>query len=757
MTFTPFPWKNKGEAEPTKLNRQNLNAAEEAIATAVGNGEIAPGVLRDTRGTTAGDLLLFNGTSFVRLPKGSNGQYITVRSDGTVGYLTPQLLDFRAQYGAKCDGTVRNCGTTLNSFSVTCVSAETAWVGRVVTGPNVPRSTTVESVVAGVSFTMTKEATATGAVKLLVGSDDSGALNSFLEDLIAARGSTPSDANAVEVSISPKALAIPPGICVFAEPVSVNEHVNYGGLVKGAGRGSTFIVFAPKTANQSLLTNNQSLQFITWQDITWQSSDSTAQWLNSIGPFSQNYVFDRQDWRGTWKHVIALSGSNNNSEFEFNHCGFYGAWESMLYSPTVGGGGSDQYLNFRFYSCQAEYPKGNLIDMSTGGSIDFLGGSLIHKGNGEEEQIFFALRGESHSGATTRLNVSGARIEHRHARSKLVYCEWENGDIRFESVDGGADNTVSGFPPTTEVKTTLTAEIAAGTSLIPVTASGGAHPFTVGMQVYLDPGVLLSGEAGVVKAVPDGTHIELVAATANIHLNAAKVEQATRKYLTAVDIKFPRTLKVKFDTCELPGQHRYWYSNAYYEFRRTFIYDTCRLLDWEYTGEFIQSRSNDGSENGGNKPPVKFRDCTDSVGAGGWKRKINGTVNGNTATGTNRELHTVEFKTREGQLPSTATVTNLERFIHKEAVIVAVRSRKGAVGTNTSKTWVYKLLDESNGGAVIAEVKGNGTVEWKTGWNFEEKLNLHMTGATPQWSLKLTEENVVEGNVASWFEVDYIA
>lgn len=35
MAFTPFPWKNKGEPSPTKLNRQNLNAAEEALVSQV--------------------------------------------------------------------------------------------------------------------------------------------------------------------------------------------------------------------------------------------------------------------------------------------------------------------------------------------------------------------------------------------------------------------------------------------------------------------------------------------------------------------------------------------------------------------------------------------------------------------------------------------------------------------------------------------------------------------------------------------------
>lgn len=40
MAWKPFPWFNKGEVEKTKLNRQNLNAAEEVIVAGIGDGEI---------------------------------------------------------------------------------------------------------------------------------------------------------------------------------------------------------------------------------------------------------------------------------------------------------------------------------------------------------------------------------------------------------------------------------------------------------------------------------------------------------------------------------------------------------------------------------------------------------------------------------------------------------------------------------------------------------------------------------------------
>jgi hypothetical protein len=99
----------------------------------------------------------------------------------------------------------------------------------------------------------------------------------------------------------------------------------------------------------------------------------------------------------------------------------------------------------------------------------------------------------------------------------------------------------------------------------------------------------------------------------------------------------------------------------------------------------------------------------------------------------------------------------LETFLPKAAVIVAVRSKKGAVGAKTNKNWVYKLLDLSNSEAVIAKVEGGGTIEWKTGWNFEERLNLHITGIGTRLGLKLTCENVEEAVQASWFEVDYLA
>ena len=226
-----------------------------------------------------------------------------------------------------------------------------------------------------------------------------------------------------------------------------------------------------------------------------------------------------------------------------------------------------------------------------------------------------------------------------------------------------------------------------------------------------------------------------------------------------VRVKWPHAKIVKFDGCLLPGRHIYGYDNNSFSYRRKLLYDSCRLLDWEAIDEFILSAIQEGTPSEGNKAPVKFRDCIPSTGGGGYKLNINGTANGNISTGTDPELKSVRFKTSQGVLvqSSGGGTATLEAFLPKGAVIVGVRSKKGSVGSKTNKNWVYKLLDLSNSEAVIAKIEGGGTIEWKTGWSFEEKLNLHITGSGSRWGLKLVCENVEEAAQASWFEVDYLA
>jgi hypothetical protein len=737
-----------------------------ALPGLTSEGELPSSVVSDSRGVAAGDLLLFNGTSFVRLPKGEDGQYITVRSDGTVGYLTPQLLDFRTVYGAKCNGAVHNFSTTEKSFNIESAAAEAGWVGRYVVGAGIPRGTTIESV-AGKVVKLSHEATVTSsAVKLTVGTDDSAAYQAWWNDVVNSRATAPEDSNSPVINISPKSLAIPPGITVIAEGSELASKVNDGALIRGAGRGASYIVWAPKEANKAMFTNKESVYAIKWEDMSFFCSDSTANWMTSVGPYSGVYTFQDVEWVGTWKYGIVMTGTNQNEQFTWNGCHIGGAWKAFLYSPPTTEEGNDNFLVFKFNDCSVEYKKGNFVELASGGWVHANGGSYVHTGNGEEEQVFFKLLGKEHSAATCTLRLDGIRIQHDHARSHLLYCEWTEGQVSLRNIDESSVESGIGFPTSTEVTTILTAEAKAGATVLKVTSTEGAHPFTVGMQIQLSPGIAESQEARTVKAVLSVTELELNEATTYAHLNGATIAQAIRKYLLPIQFAATcRDLIFTADNCDLVGQFGVAYANSVssYEHKRSFTVSRSRIHDWEYMGRSTAGGggyvvSNGEGGNVGNKIPVKFTACLGSVGAGGWKRDVNCTVNGEVAPGTERERHTVAFRTQQGHLPNTEDGTTLEINIPGSATITAVRMGRRALAAGSEKNWKLELLDESNSGAVIAKMEGAEATEWKTAGSLIESLNLLCTSKTAQnWLLKLKATNIAKGTTESWVEVDYIA
>lgn len=219
-----------------------------------------------------------------------------------------------------------------------------------------------------------------------------------------------------------------------------------GLTIRGAGRQMTNIVFSPSSANQYLMDNNDDWLHVTFEDLTFHSTVSTASFMKSTSTGgAQNYVFNRVNWSGTWKYGIDMQGNNNNSEMSFFHCGINYDWTAFLFS---GASTSDQFLNYNFYACQVEYDSGNFIDMAKGGNINVVGGSFIHNGGGSVDQVFFKLRGGDHASGVMRLHVQDVRFEHRHIKSKLIESEWKRGTITFDNCDfeshafllGGAAN-----------------------------------------------------------------------------------------------------------------------------------------------------------------------------------------------------------------------------------------------------------------------------------------------------------------------------
>lgn len=206
-----------------------------------------------------------------------------------------------------------------------------------------------------------------------------------------------------------------------------------GLTIRGVGRDMTSIVFSPASANQYLMDNNEDWLNITFEDLSFHSTVSTASFMRSYstgGP--QNYVFNRVNWTGSWKYGVDMQGTNVNSEMSWFHCGFYDNWTAFLYTSSSG---SDQFLNYNFYACNPEMDTGNFVDLAKGGNVNVYGGSYIHRGDGSVDQTFFKLRGGDHSSGVMRLYVNGIRVEHHHIKSHLIESEWKRGSVTFESID----------------------------------------------------------------------------------------------------------------------------------------------------------------------------------------------------------------------------------------------------------------------------------------------------------------------------------
>ena len=211
--------------------------------------------------------------------------------------------------------------------------------------------------------------------------------------------------------------------------------------ISGAGREVTAIYFLPTKSNQYLFNNNDKILNIHFEDIIFfgNTSLNTNFMLSTSHGGAQNYTFNRCSFVNFDK-VIDLQGTNNNSEFTFNHCGFYGTIkDGVLFVGEIGTSrASDQFLNYNFFACQFEVQSGNFINMKYGGNINVYGGSFIHidsDGDNAQGGTFFNLRTNSHSYGVCRLFVVGTRFEFRNRNSKLINCEWNTGNIEFLNCD----------------------------------------------------------------------------------------------------------------------------------------------------------------------------------------------------------------------------------------------------------------------------------------------------------------------------------
>ena len=280
--------------------------------------------------------------------------------------------------------------------------------------------------------------------------DDSDAFAATYKSALKTRNSVDPGIPYETTPVRPQAMiSIPPGTYLITQPESLMSSPVSGSQTRGlkyvgSGRWSTLIIFDAANPNSYLLNNNNKHSWLTFEDLTFASRNDNGSFMKSTSDgHAQNYVFNRVDWVGAWTYGLDLKGTNTNSEMSWFHCGMYGDWGNYLHVGSDETILADQFVTYNFTGCNAWMNSGNLVDMHQGGNISWIGGGLIHRGDGlNTQQIFFALRRSTHSGGIARLYVNGPRIEHRHIGSQLLFCEWQNAIIMMENVDASGYATL---------------------------------------------------------------------------------------------------------------------------------------------------------------------------------------------------------------------------------------------------------------------------------------------------------------------------
>lgn len=241
-------------------------------------------------------------------------------------------------------------------------------------------------------------------------------------------------------------LYVPAGTYLITQPEAMMSHVyrtrTDGYVLEGGGAGITLIDYQPK-AHGPLFFNNDAWLDVSIRNISFTANDPESDFWNSYSTGgAQGYRFSEVNWNGSWANLFILTGTNNNSEFDWDHVTMSGHVRSALYIPESGG--SDQFLNYWFRNSKIWLSSGNFIEAHKGGHFkidgcDFSG--LNGSGNPNRPDVLFGLYGKVHARGVTHFECRNSRFELKTNSVKVLYSEWGNfGQVSFEEDDFSSQN-----------------------------------------------------------------------------------------------------------------------------------------------------------------------------------------------------------------------------------------------------------------------------------------------------------------------------
>lgn len=401
--------------------------ADLADTTDVAKGDALVGIKRQITGTVAGTIHDWLESIPLNL-KRDFGAKFDARGDvdGAVSTGTPDFTSLNAVF------TSADIGKTIN---IDGAGAAGGWL-----------FTTIAAYVSGTAVTLTDNASTTvSGADYTYGTDDSAAWQAArdaIKNLWIKNPAPGTNTNKLPIV----SIEVPEGQSLITEAESIMDGAvqrTVGVRWIAPGSALTQVLYQPSVSGP-LLKNEDDFLNIKIEGIRFHGMDPASSFLESISDGgAQDYRFHDIQIEGSWKRIIDLTGTNNNSELVFNKFRVNPGTvidDAFLYiGPTST---TDQFVNYWFNECSF-WGNNTLIIANKGGHFHFK--NLDVSGYAPSAgQYLFELLGTSHFAGTMFFSIQDARIELHNTDAFFMKCEWSAGNVTFRDLDMTANEPAVG-------------------------------------------------------------------------------------------------------------------------------------------------------------------------------------------------------------------------------------------------------------------------------------------------------------------------
>lgn len=209
---------------------------------------------------------------------------------------------------------------------------------------------------------------------------------------------------------------------------------------------------------------------------------------------------------------------------------------------------------------------------------------------------------------------------------------------------------------------------------------------------------------------------------------------------------------VVFDSCSLPGQHKYHVTNASVGYARRIAYVNSDIYQWPHAGDFVALTADETIINRGAYPPIIFENCRTAL-ANSFKYPVDCVLNWQSNNmGQSRE-RVLSFQTPYGAPASNETA---EVVLPYGAVITKVVFDRPSAGSGYSGTsWSYVITD-ADAASVASYAPGTA---WNAAFHGESTMWKPLTTLNKR-TLTLSATGITANDPNSkfvWIHVYYIA